>query len=868
MKPVFIALVVLAGALSGFCDMRFTATTDHTNVATGEQVVVIAELTSDRQLRIAGVPPIQSGDAFDLIHTEQNQSSSSQIEITNGRTIQKNEIKYQFYYSIVPKKAGTFVFPSIKVTVEKTPYATDPITFTVSGDGAKSQASGAGGEPVKNADVRILLTLGKQSLFVGEQTILTFKVAQRNNSPTQVDRGFNEAVTSLDKSFGKDFSLTRLFSNQVSAGSERIGGEMYHTYTLRWAVIPVTPGTFTIPSIPYEYAELRRARNRGNDPFFDDFFGGGVQAEGRVANSNQLVIRVKDVPPPPADYSGAVGRFRLSASIDPQTVPAGEAATLKIQVNAETRPGNVADITVPKIADCEIFAPEKHVSVDTTAAGIVTAKTFKYLLIPQQAGNLALPPIEVSYFDPSEGVFKKATSGPLSLMVTPGKGGSKPQTRYLTQEEIREVGTDIRYIKTGVKIRNVNDKPYRDPIFFLLYPLPFALFLFALLYRAQSQRREANAALYVRRRALRSAHKALDQVQKLGAKVPAPEFLSKVAETLERYISQKFGFAATGRTLDELKHELLGRNADERIVSDLAKFIELLDGYRFGGVSFDEKSRAAVIDQAADFLANLEKSVKKGKKTMSAPASLIAIIGVVCCCALSTYAAPVGLWFDQANRFYTQQDYDSAVTYYEKIVGSGTSSSVVYFNLGNAYFRLKKLGLARLCYEKAARLDPADQDVATNCKFVASNIVDRAAAEQRGFVETALYRLHILMPLRVQLWFCFSLLLAISLLVTAALYVSRNQRLWLIYLSTLLAIVLIFSGLSMGIKIYASEKSAYAILLEQSVDAKNGPDGGKVLFTAHEGTKFQIRKTVDAWSLVSLPNGVSGWVENKVLGRI
>ena len=75
-------------------------------------------------------------------------------------------------------------------------------------------------------------------------------------------------------------------------------------------------------------------------------------------------------------------------------------------------------------------------------------------------------------------------------------------------------------------------------------------------------------------------------------------------------------------------------------------------------------------------------------------------------------------------------------------------------------------------------------------------------------------------------------------------------------------------GGSIGFKIYESEKVAYAIVLTASLDARNEPDGATVLFTAHEGTKFRIRKTVDDWALVSLPNGVSGWVERKALGII
>jgi tetratricopeptide (TPR) repeat protein len=855
-KAVKFVLVIFSFLAPCFGDIKFSASTNHTNVVPGEQVIVIAELVSDKPLKGTSVPPVASNDAFDVVRTEQNQSSNSSVQIINGKMMQSEEIHYQFYYVLVPKKTGPFAFPALQVTIGNAPYATEPISFNV------------GAEPVKNPNVRVLLTLSKQPLYVGEQAILTFKVARRGNAQIQIERGFNAAVSGIEKSFGKGYSLSRLFTNQVTQASERIGGEMYATYSLRWALIPLSAGQMVVPAISYEYAELRQVRRRGMDPFFDDFFGNSVQEEPHTAFSSELALHIKELPPPPAGFSGAVGRCTLTASIEPSSIPAGEAATLKIMLSAATRPGNVAELTIPKIANCEFFTPEKHVDVDTTAAGISTRKSYKYLLIPQQKGALAIPPIELSYFDPYEGVYKKTSSGTLSLEVTPGKGGAKPQTRYLTQEEIHEVGTDIRYIKTEVALRNVSEKPYRDPIFFLLYPLPFALFLFALLYRVQSQRREANAASYVRKKALGSAYKALDALRKQGSKVPTPQFLGTVAETMERYISRKFGFAATGRTLEELKAELLSRDADGQIVSELTSFIELLDSYRFGGAAFDEHSRLAVLNQAITFLASLEKSAKKGKKSMSAPAMIVSVLSVILIGASSASSAPTGLWLEQANRFYTAQQYDSAAAYYEKIVSSGVTAGAVYFNLGNAYYRLKKLGLSRLCYEKAARLDPADPDIAANIKFVSSNIVDRITEPQRGFVEAVLWRLHVLMPLRVQLWFCFSLLFVISLLAAAALFVKGNRRLWLIYVSTLLGIVVFFSSLSMGLKIFDAEHSAYAILLDPSIDAKNEPEGAKILFTIHEGTKLQIRKSVEGWSLVSLPNGVSGWVENKTLGRI
>ena len=101
-----------------------------------------------------------------------------------------------------------------------------------------------------------------------------------------------------------------------------------------------------------------------------------------------------------------------------------------------------------------------------------------------------------------------------------------------------------------------------------------------------------------------------------------------------------------------------------------------------------------------------------------------------------------------------------------------------------------------------------------------------------------------------------------------SLYFSGNGRLWLIYFSVLLSLVIVITGISAAVKVYELEKTSYAILLSPSSEARNEPDGNKVLFTAHEGTKFQIRKINGSWALVSLPNGVSGWIELKNLGKI
>ncbi|MBN1600412.1 MAG: hypothetical protein JW915_02330 [Chitinispirillaceae bacterium] len=247
--------------------------------------------------------------------------------------------------------------------------------------------------------------------------------------------------------------------------------------------------------------------------------------------------------------------------------------------------------------------------------------------------------------------------------------------------------------------------------------------------------------------------------------------------------------------------------------------------------------------------------------------SLFAVFFGLTLCQIS-FSAPVNVWFEKANTFYSEQKFDSAAHYYEKIIESGYQSSTVYFNCGNAWYRLKKPGLARLYYEKASLLDPLDDDIRNNIRFLNSNIVDRIPEPEQSLMGMIFSQIHHLFPLSVQLWIFFGLLLTISIFLSTVLFVNGNGKLWLVYGSILLSLIALAIGSSAAYKIYEKENIAYAVLLTSIADAKNEPDGAKVLFTVHEGVKFRIRKTEDKWSLVSLPNGVSGWVKNTDLGKI
>ncbi len=236
--------------------------------------------------------------------------------------------------------------------------------------------------------------------------------------------------------------------------------------------------------------------------------------------------------------------------------------------------------------------------------------------------------------------------------------------------------------------------------------------------------------------------------------------------------------------------------------------------------------------------------------------------------ACVVHGQPVDQWFARANALYEQQRYDSALALYSRIQDAGIVNGDLYYNMGNAYYRHNKIGMAILYYEKARALQPNDPDILANIRFANRNIIDRAPEPERTFFDAVIWKLHTALSLQTQLWALLALLFALSGLFALWLFASRNARLWLIYTGSLLFVLTVFLAVSAGYKIHRKERVQYAIVLEKSIEAKNQPNGTTVLFAVHEGTKFRIRSRSGNWALVSLPNGVSGWVEVNTLGFI
>lgn len=605
LKSIILSLILtIAASVSVLAEVNFTVTTDRNNVSMGEQVVVTAKVVSSEKIKNPQIPKVQSSDKFRVLKTSNNQSSSTSIQMINGKMSRTVETTYLYYYFIMPLKKESFIFPSLTFNANGKAYKSSPFQISV------------GTAPAKPKPISFRIDLNKKTLYKGEQTILTAKIIQESGSNVDLpSNSFMNAVETIEKTFSENFSISRLFENKLEQSVQIINGKQMNIYSLSFSLIPLKDGNITLPSIPFEYHELRQVRSRSRDPF-DSFFGGSmfgssVQRIPATVLSGKRTISVKTLPPgAPDSFNGAVGKFRLKSSLSKNSVPAGESVTLKIDLSGNTRPGNLTDIEIAKNPKFEVFAPEKHTYIDTTKSGIQTRKSFKYLIIPEEEGEQALPVVNWTYFDVSEKKYKTLSTSNLKINVTKGDAKkSKSSARYLTHEEIREVGRDIRYIKTTKKLKSESFRPYASPLFLFTFPIPFVIAIFSFLYRLQGSIIKNNPETKLKKRAYSLAMKEISSAKKDIKENKTIAILSKI---LENYITNKFNFSATGSTLTDLKNELNKNVSDESVINKVIPFIEKLDSFRFSGMNSDKSAIEKTLLELEEIIKELNsKEVKK-----------------------------------------------------------------------------------------------------------------------------------------------------------------------------------------------------------------------------------------------------------------
>lgn len=219
--------------------------------------------------------------------------------------------------------------------------------------------------------------------------------------------------------------------------------------------------------------------------------------------------------------------------------------------------------------------------------------------------------------------------------------------------------------------------------------------------------------------------------------------------------------------------------------------------------------------------------------------------------------------FIQGNTAYENGKFDKAVTLYENILDHGYVSAELYFNLGNAYYKMQQIAPSILYYERALQMDPGNEDVIYNIQLANRLVVDNIEVLPEFFLKKW-YR-SLINIFSSDIWSVLSIVSFVLFLTGLFLFLySRSSSLKQagFWFGLLLFVISAFSFQFAFKQKKKIKNSSKAIVFSASVTVKSSPhESGTELFVIHEGTKVSVLNNIGDYYEIKLSDGSKGYLK-------
>lgn len=223
-----------------------------------------------------------------------------------------------------------------------------------------------------------------------------------------------------------------------------------------------------------------------------------------------------------------------------------------------------------------------------------------------------------------------------------------------------------------------------------------------------------------------------------------------------------------------------------------------------------------------------------------------------------------------ANDLYIKGHYSEAAGIYQQVIDTKGVAPQLYYNLGNAYYKMNEVGKSILNYERALRLDPGFDDAKFNLEVAQQKVIDNISAAPTFFVGRWFQTL--VKSLSTNQWFFVSFILFLAGLSMVFLFVfgkSLLLRKSAFYIGVVLLIAAVFSLTFSGWRKKKLIDRNDAIVMVGVITVKSSPDkSGTDLFPLHEGTKVTVKSILGNWVEIEIDNGNVGWLEANNIEKI
>jgi hypothetical protein len=235
---------------------------------------------------------------------------------------------------------------------------------------------------------------------------------------------------------------------------------------------------------------------------------------------------------------------------------------------------------------------------------------------------------------------------------------------------------------------------------------------------------------------------------------------------------------------------------------------------------------------------------------------------------LTTSYLGFSMTLSEANELYKQDHFEEAVDAYSSIIANGDISADLFYNLGNAYYRIDEKGKSIWAYESALNLDPDHEDALFNLSFVNAQTVDKIDKSKKGlghWFEGIVYSESINFWAYLSVACSFLLTLFILLFIHSA---NGSRRNFYLLVTAILIIGLMSSVTLASLHRARLEEKNFAVVISETAEIKMSPlENANSSFSLGAGAKIEIIAKENGWIQIEI-NGNKGWVSNESIWEL
>ena len=790
-------------------------------------------------------------------------SSESSFQMVNGHTSSSSSITYT--YTLYAAKSGVYNIPAAHARVGGKQISSRPAKVTVVGS-AQGRGNNspkmheddnyqphmkAAGSAISGRDLFIKVSANKRKVYEQEPILLTYKVY------TLVD------LTQLE---GKMPELTGFHTQEIplpqqkSFHIERVNGKPYRTVTWsQYVMYPQMTGKMEIPSITFKGIVVQQ--NRSVDPF-EAFFNGGsgyVEVKRNIV-APSIKIDVLPLPHKPANFSGGVGKFNISAQLNKNELKAGDPLSLRIVVGGI---GNLKLIKQPVVnfpKDWDKYDPKVTDKTKLTSNGLEGNMIYDILAVPRNQGHYTIPPVELTYYDTSLNQYKTIKTQSFEIEVAKGDGSRSSVVDYSKDQP-----KDIKDIKKGeAELHSVDNFFFGSVGYLMSLLIPFAAFVALLVIFRKRAIDNADLVKMKGKKANKIATKRLRQANKLMLAGKTNEFYDEVLRALWGYVGDKLNMPAEKLSRENISEKLQSHNVDDNTISKFLSAIDDCEMMRFAPGD-PEGNMNKTFESAMTAIMEIENVMKK-KSNKAKASGFSFVLMILMLMPLSANAVTK----QNADDEYAKGNYQQAIKDYQEILKTGVSSEI-YYNLGNAYYRTDNITQALLAYERALQLSPGDNDIRFNLQYARSKTIDKITPETEMFFVT--WYNSLVNFTSVDRWANTAIVSIVMALLLILVFLFAPQM-WArksgFYGSAVFLLLFAFANLFAFQQKHELETKQGAIVIAPTVNVKKTPAAsGTDVFVIHEGTRVDITdRGMKQWRGIKLADGREGWLKTSQIEEI